>query len=398
MSESLAAAMSKQRNSGEPPASSAERVVEALGRLYSASTAGISATAERDFLVDLKKLLQTAGCEDGDEREEALIRLRQLHGHVLQLEGPRRDADIIHQVRVRREQEDALFSLLGEVSPTQRRTALAHQFADAMALTVPERWRDGWSSWCHRMSEAARAGNTVAPFDRDATPENAALLKLLPRLLAWEGESLVRFASCVLCGTSKELELQAAKEKDGEFRDKLRGKLGRLLEEITGGQIRALDDLGILPNPRFALLHGPLKLRLDGEWLDLGRLRGAFRLAEADLDWAECATTTARRCLTVENETSFHELAKLQSGELLIQTSYPGSGTLKLLQRLPVEMEFWHFGDSDEAGFEILRVLREKSNRDFQPLYMQRGRMPFEQESLGRPHIPSWPFYRDFYG
>ena len=66
---------------------------------------------------------------------------------------------------------------------------------------------------------------------------------------------------------------------------------------------------------------------------------------------------------------------------------------VKLLQRLPDEMEFWHFGDSDEAGFDILRVLREKSGRNFQPLHMQRGRIPFEQESLGRPKLKNWPFY-----
>ena len=80
--------------------------------------------------------------------------------------------------------------------------------------------------------------------------ENQKLLTLLPQLLAWEGESLVRFTSCVLCGDSKTLESLAAMDRDGEFRDKLRGKLGRLLEEITSGQIRSLDDLGILPNPR----------------------------------------------------------------------------------------------------------------------------------------------------
>ena len=182
-------------------------------------------------------------------------------------------------------------------------------------------------------------------------------------------------------------------DRDGEFRGKLRGKLGRLLEEITSGQIRSLDDIGILPNPRFALIHGPLKLQLDGEWLDLGRLSGAFRLAESDIERAESLVTTALRCVTIENETSFHELAKLESNELLIQTSYPGSGTLKLLQRLPGEMEFWHFGDSDEAGFDIVRVLREKSGRNFQPLHMKRGRVPFEQESLGRPKLKSWPFY-----
>jgi hypothetical protein len=66
---------------------------------------------------------------------------------------------------------------------------------------------------------------------------------------------------------------------------------------------------------------------------------------------------------------------------------------LKLLRRLPAEMQFWHFGDSDEAGFDIVRVLGEKSGRHIQPLHMQRGRTPFEQESLGRPNRSNWPFY-----
>jgi hypothetical protein len=112
-----------------------------------------------------------------------------------------------------------------------------------------------------------------------------------------------------------------------------------------------------------------------------------------DIQRADEVATIARRCLTVENETSFEELAKLRSGELLVQTSYPGSGTLALVHRLPVTMEFWHFGDSDEAGFDILRVLRDKSGRDIESLHMERGRIPFEQESLGRPTKPTWPFY-----
>jgi hypothetical protein len=121
-------------------------------------------------------------------------------------------------------------------------------------------------------------------------------------------------------------------------------------------------------------------------------LHGSFRISLLDLQRAEEIATTARRCLTVENEASFHELAKLRSGVLLIQTSYPGSGTLKLLERLPENMEYWHFGDSDDAGFQILEALQKMSRRPFQPLHMFRGRIPFEQESLGLPS-PEWPFY-----
>lgn len=368
--------------------------LKALALLYNRSLAGRKGSGQLDFQPELKAVLRSAESEDGDARAQALHDLKAAEADgLLELERHRRDPDIIIKVRVPLANESALFARIGEPSPTQRRQALANQFAKAAALDLPDEWRAGWVSFCERKAQAALSGDEIAPFERDDSATNEEMLSLAAKLLTWRGESLIRFASCVLCGNSKRLEELAGMDKEGELRGKLRGKLGRLLEDITSGKIRTLDDLGIIPNPRFVLLSGPLKLRLDGQWLDLGRLRGAFRLASEDIERAEEIATTAHRCLTIENETSFHELAKLQSGELLIQTSYPGSGTLRLLGRLPADVEFWHFGDSDEAGFDILRVLREKSGRDFRPLHMQVGRTPFEQESLGRPSLSRWPFY-----
>ncbi|HMP83162.1 MAG TPA: DUF2220 family protein [Verrucomicrobiota bacterium] len=368
--------------------------LKALALLYSRSLAGRKGSGQLDFQPELKAVLRAADSEDGDARAQALHDLNTAEADgLLELERHRRDPDIIIKVRVPLANEAALFARIGEPSPTNRRQALANQFAKAATLHLPEEWRAGWISFCERKAQAALSGDEIAPFERDDLAANEEMLSLAAKLLAWRGESLIRFASCVLCGSSKRLEELAGMEKEGELRGKLRGKLGRLLEDITSGKIRTLDDLGIIPNPRFVLLSGPLKLRLDGQWLDLGGLRGAFRLALEDIERAEEIVTAAHRCLTIENETSFHELAKLQSGELLIQTSYPGSGTLRLLGRLPADVEFWHFGDSDEAGFDILRVLREKSGRDFRPLHMEAGRTPFEQESLGRPSLSRWPFY-----
>jgi hypothetical protein len=56
---------------------------------------------------------------------------------------------------------------------------------------------------------------------------------------------------------------------------------------------------------------------LRDEWLNLVLLRGPVRLSDTDINHASKIETSAHRCLTVENETSFHELAKLESGELL---------------------------------------------------------------------------------
>ena len=370
-------------------------VLEALARLYQQSQAARTGAASRDVLVPLEELLAEAGCQEGEQRAVAEQQLVEAEASGVLKRDPvhPRDRTNIRQIRFSPANEAALYARLKRPSPVQGRAALAGQFEAAASASVPLPWGGRWRAWCERMRDAALAGQSVIPFDREASPANAGLLDLLPKLLAWRGESLARFASCVLCGDSKRLEAQAAIERDGEFCGQLRGKLGRLLEDITGGQIRTLDDLGIVPNPRSALVHGPLRLQLDGVWLDCGLLHGSFRLAQEDLQRADEVATTARRCLTVENETSFHELAKLRSGELLVQTSYPGSGTLALLRRLPATMEFWHFGDSDKAGFDILRVLREKSGRDLQPLHMQSGRVPFEQESLGRPTRSTWPFY-----
>jgi hypothetical protein len=369
-------------------------VLKALAQLFARSHAGRKGRGLIDFQPELKAVLRAADSEDGEARAQALKDLSEAEAAgLIQLERHRRDPDIIIKVRVPLANEAALFARVNESSPTHRRQALANQFAQAAGFDLPDKWCMAWKVFCERMARATLSGEDVAPFDRDDLLANAELLALLPKLLAWHGESLVRFASCVLCGNSKRLEELAGTEMEGELRGKLRGKLGRLLEDISGGKIKTLDDLGIMPNPRFVLLAGPLRLRLDGEWLDLSQLRGAFRLAQEDIDRAEEITTTARRCLTVENETSFHELAKLRSGELLVQTSYPGSGTLALLRRLPAALEFWHFGDSDDAGFDILRNLRAKSGRGFQPLHMMQGRHPFEQESLGCPVRKVWPFY-----
>jgi hypothetical protein len=370
-------------------------VLEALARHYERSQAGRTGAARRDVLVLLEHLLDEAGCQEGEKRAVAEQQLQDAESAGLLRRDPvhRRDQTNIHQIRFSPANEAGLYAAIGRVSPAQHRGTLAAQFAAATAVDVPLRWGDSWRAWCERMRDAALAGQSVAPFDRNASEANSRLLELLPKLLAWEGESLVRFTSCVLCGDSKLLEAQSTIERDGEFAGQLRGKLGRLLEDITGGQLRTLDDLGIVPNPRSVLVHGPLRLQTDGAWLDFGHLHGSYRLAQEDIQRASEIATTARRCLTVENETSFHELAKLRSGELLVQTSYPGSGTIALMRRLPTTLEFWHFGDSDEAGFEILRVLREKSERDIQPLHMERGRMPFEQESMGRPSRSTWPFY-----
>ncbi|MBL9042719.1 MAG: hypothetical protein JNM83_14015 [Myxococcales bacterium] len=357
-------------------------ILGALARRYEQTQVGRTGAGGRDLILDYERFLAGAGCHDGEARQLAEQTLRDMEkAGLLALETHRLDPRLLERIRFRAAYEAELFAQLGEPTPTERRRRLAAQFAEVeVDPAVPERWRSSWQEFCRSYQASALAGSSIQPFERDDSALNAELLHLLPRLLAWPSASLIRFASCVLCNKSKRLE-------------ELSARLSQALARITRDEIRSLEDVNILSNPRFALIHGPLRIKTGGAWLDLGLLRGPFRLSLEDITSAELIETAASRCITIENETSFYELAKLRSGELLVQTSFPGSGTLGLLERLPDTLEFWHFGDSDEAGFSILADLRTRSGRDFQPLYMEPGRQPFEQESLGCPNIGRWPFY-----
>lgn len=366
-------------------------VLIALARRYQRSQAGRTGSATRDFIVDLESLLADVNATEGDARAVAETELRHAAriGLLTLIPLHARDPDSLYRIRFSPVDEARFHAHLGLTSPAGQRQQLANQFLNAAQLTVPGSWHISWTRWCQRLHDAALLGQAVEPFDRFPSPRNQELIELLPRLLSWQGESLVRFVSCVLCGDSKRLETLAPRDPAGS----LRGTLGRILADLTEGRIQTLDDLGILPNPRFALIHGPLQLQFDHQTLDLGILHGPVRLALQDIQRAQSICTPATRCITIENETTFHELARLQSGDLLVQTSYPGSGTVTLLNRLPQNLAFHHFGDSDEAGFDILRVLRERTGRDIQSLHMQPGRQPAEQEALGRPTLRHWPYY-----
>lgn len=387
-------------------------VLKAFAARYRESQAGRTGISASDFTLDYHKLLKAADATSAEARllaEEHLRRAAgQSQGHLV-LETHPRDEKLILLVRLKRDGgEDWLFKLLGEASPAQERMALALLLESFCGSSLPD-------PWLMNLSRQSLVGGSIEPFKRDDLEGNRELLTVLSRVLDWKGESLLRFASCVICRDSKRLE-------------KLQSRLEAALRQING---KTLEDLGLLEKPRQVLLHGPL--RLDG--LDLASLRGAVTISETDIHQAQSVACSATRILTIENETTFLELVKLNRGDtLLIQTSYPNRAFPSLLARLSFDVPCFHFGDTDPAGFDILRNLREKTGRPLQPLHMRfrpRDDAPaltveetklltrlladpsmtdchtalhamreagnkgdFEQESLGRPNLEQWPFYR----
>lgn len=335
-------------------------VLTGLADLYRKSAAGDRGGA-RDFMCDYEQVLRHAGCGDGDEREKAeddLKRAELESGALLSLDRASRSGFLL-RVRLSRDGgEEWLFQRLGMDSPSQRRSDLASFFQAMADQPVPEGWMSEWSGWCGRLAAQAMTRGSVQPFKREDPEGNEQLLKALLGVIHWREESLIRYASSVICGDSKRLE-------------NLEGRLVAALQSILGNDGCTLEDRGILRKPRTLTIHGSLVMKLGGEVVDFAPLPGPTSISETSLTLANEVITMARLCLTVENEEVFLELAKRNPGWLLVHTSFPGSAVRRLFQRLDPELECWHFGDSDPAGFDILRDLREKTGRMFRSVCME---------------------------
>ena len=328
-------------------------ILHALATRYANSTAGRRG-AGKDFLIDYEELLKEAGARDGDARELAeagLVLAERLSQGLLTIDRDPRSGTPGNIRLARQGGEGWLFGQLGEVAPSAQREAMARMFEDAARRV------ECWGGWCDRLARQVRDGGPVSPFKRGDAEGNRELLKVIEGVLTWQGESLMPYASAVICGNSKRLK-------------SMKTRVLEALGAITGRD--SMEAFGILEKPRSVWLHGPLELVLaDGETLDFSGLPGAVALSEVNLAAAVAIRTCATICLTVENEAVFLELVKRNPGVLLVWTSFAGSGVMRMLTQLPTHMVFRHFGDTDPAGFEILRDLRERSGLEIRPLLME---------------------------
>ena len=309
--------------------------------------------------MDYESFLREAGMDDGDAREiaEHDLRLaaRDSEG-LLMLDSDKRSG-LLLRVRLRLDGGAAwLFKRLGEVPPNDERARLADFFMQASHIEVVG--APGWSDWCGALARQADEGGSIQPFRRDDPDGNLTLLEAVIGVLRWRGESLIRFASSKICGNSKTLEL-------------LESRLLSALQAIRRDPSISLEDFGILRKPRELAFHGPLSLEFRVGGVDFSTLPGPASLSETNLIEALRVATRAAVCVTVENEEVFVEIAKRNPGWLVVHTSFPGSAVRRFFRMLEGEVRCLHFGDSDPAGFDILRALREKTGRNFEPVCME---------------------------
>jgi hypothetical protein len=378
------------------------------------------AASVRAFRRDWDDLLDDAGLKSAEDRQAAqreAERLPQLKLH--RLKGR---PHIVLKIEVPLESEAWLHAQFGTQTGAE---------AQSQALEIVERWAaeshpllpEAWNELGDRLKAEFGIPRTVEPFrwmDANRVDE---LLRLLFDLTSreWPEATLIRDASTQIGQHSKYLEEQQT-------------FIERALELLFGRET-PLEALGIQTSNSVLHYCGPLVLHFADHSKPLD-LRFESTLSVAELERASHLTTTADQLLTVENrKTTFLQLARAdaQRTTLIVATSFPTQAVRLMLQKLPQGFPHHHFGDTDPSGWDILRKLREVSDRAVHPFHMcwrpQASASPltqrdqqilarlltdprmadcrdelktmhdagtkgdFEQESLGRPTLEGWPFY-----
>lgn len=376
--------------------------------------------SNRSFFRDWEDLLDDAGLCSAEDRISALRQAERIPEVKLHRLAGR--PHIVTKIELPIESENWLHQKYGTESG---------EVNQARSLAVVKEWSDrshpifqeDWIAMCDRITTAFKIPRIIEPF-RWLAPERVnEILSVLFELTCqnWRDGTLIRDASVQIGHSSKYLEsVQLIIER----------ALSQLFDRET-----TLDAIGIQTKNSELKFCGPLELHFSDHSKPLN-LRFASAISVDELHLAKHITTSADRLLMVENsKTTFLQLARqdVTRSTLLVATSFPTEAVQLLLQKLSSEIPFYHFGDTDPSGWDILRRIRHISPRQVKPFHMQcrastssptlsdrdrqivnrllndakmkdavdclleisssNSRGDFEQESLGAPDLQGWPFY-----
>jgi len=377
------------------------------------------ASSVRAFRRDWETLLDDAGLTSAEERQAAQ---RDAENLPLKLIPFRHKPRFIDKIEVPLESEAWLHAQFGSqtgAEAQQAALAVVERFAAKSHPLLPE----AWNALLSRLKAEFALPHAVEPFRWREANRVEELLKLLFDLTTreWPEGTLIRDASTQIGRDSKYLEAQQS-------------FIERALELLVGRET-PLEALGIQTSNSVLHYSGPLVLHFADHSKPLD-LRFESTLSVAELERATHLTTTAQRLLTVENrKTTFLQLTRADAirSTLIVATSFPTQAVRLLLQKLQPNLPHHHFGDTDPAGWDILRKLREVSGRTVHPFHMhwrpQANASPltrrdyliltrlfsnpsmadcraafedmnaagtkgdYEQETHGPPELEAWPFY-----
>jgi hypothetical protein len=253
---------------------------------------------------------------------------------------------------------DLVAERIGKVYALLKRTPLNQQEEALHELIAQQSAVPGWhTDFLHWVEHQCTNHLSVAPLDLARPQHNARLLQALSTMASLKEPELERILSIRLYGNSKELE---------KFRPAILSVLRRHAPEakLYGDDEKALLRAYNLDTvPEHIVLAGPLMLHTNWGPLDLLHFFPSVAPSATTFRSASGITCMANVVITIENATSFTELAMIRPEPvLLVFTGGFASPTiLRMLSTIRLahpKIPFLHWGDLDVGGLRILAHLR----------------------------------------
>lgn len=201
------------------------------------------------------------------------------------------------------------------------------------------------------------------------------VLKVLDRIIKVETETYIRDFSVKTLGDSKAFEkikgiVISILDDYGEFPDK---------DSI-------LEDLNIIKNPGHVFIKGSGIIEINDEKINLNNLEGDIAISSSLLKFVKTVKVTGKSVVTIENLTTFNSYNP--DKEFVVYLGgYHNSlrrEFIKLLYEQNQDIEYYHYGDIDAGGFNILLHLCNRTGVEFKPLHMDVSTLKANKEFTKR--------------
>ncbi len=263
------------------------------------------------------------------------------------------ETDVIASVQLNLEKLSDAYRLLGRRPKADRNDeilSLLNQYMNCTPLL---------HDFCQEQVD--RINSNRKPQYSDDLVKLEQILKVLAEVENVEEEVFIRNFSIRVLGDSKAFEkiktsVVSILCKYGEYADK----------------DHVLENLNIVNNPGYVYAKGNGRITVSGQVIDFGSLDGDLGLSSALLDNIESVQVYASKVITIENLTTFNSYADKDAFAIYLG-GYHNSIRRKLIRKIHEQnpdLAYFHYGDIDAGGFNILLDLRAKTGISFAPYNM----------------------------
>jgi len=215
-------------------------------------------------------------------------------------------------------------------------------------------------AYCSRQIERLSNNKKVEHFSDDVKAYES-ILKAVAAATEVTEETYQRDFSVRVFGDSKQFE-------------KIRPTVISILYEYGNFPEKetVLEELNIVKNPGHVYFKGFGSIVISGQIIELDSLPGDIAISSSLLDDVEEIRVTGGSVVTIENLTTFNS-HKPDSEFVIYLGGFHNSLRREFIKKLYADnpdVQYYHYGDIDAGGFNILLHLRRMTGVDFRPLHM----------------------------